>query len=211
MDFDKSTYKVKNWKSFTYLHWIINPGLAFNEIFLGQRIPKKTLIDKTSDKPLMERTYVPCPHCKTLHDSRIWNSKNKTAFKNWFGYYCPECGKIIPCLHNGLAYILMILTYPLWGWFADDLKERWLQKQPQRFQEGNIENITHKEVSWIKMGAQFGGTMFLLFCGFQILLNPSEYLRLLLINIPIWAIGGLTFGYVMKYWMNTKGQEASSS
>ena len=30
------------------------------------------LTDKESDKPFMERTYVPCPHCETLNDQRLW-------------------------------------------------------------------------------------------------------------------------------------------
>jgi len=75
----------------------------------------------------MEWTYVPCPHCHTLHDGRIWSAKNGTHRRNWFGYYCPECGKIIPCIHNGLAFLLLAITFPIWGWFKDDLKEKWLQ------------------------------------------------------------------------------------
>jgi len=72
----------------------------------------------------MEWTYVPCPHCHTLHDGRIWSAKNGTHRRNWFGYYCPECGKIIPCIHNGLAFLLLTITFPIWGWFKDDLKEK---------------------------------------------------------------------------------------
>ena len=62
MDFDKNKYKVWKLPHPMLIHWILNPGLAFNELILGQRIPKITLIDKTSDAPLMERQYVPCPH-----------------------------------------------------------------------------------------------------------------------------------------------------
>ncbi len=49
MEFDKEKYKVWKLPHPMLLHWIINPGLAFNELILGQRIPKITLIDKTSD------------------------------------------------------------------------------------------------------------------------------------------------------------------
>jgi hypothetical protein len=52
------------------LHWILNPGLAINELILGQRVPKVRLEDKTIDKPRIERVLIPCPHCETLHDGR---------------------------------------------------------------------------------------------------------------------------------------------
>ena len=208
MDYDPSKYKIKNWKSFTSLHWILNPGLAFNQIVLGQRIPKKMLIDKTSDKPLMERTYVPCPHCETMHDGRTWSGENNAAFKNWFGYYCPNCGEIIPCLHNGLAYLLLIITFPLWGWFKDDLKQRWLEHQANKF-DGRSPKLKHyNDVSWTKIGAQWGGGMFLLFCGISLVIDPSNYLYTITTNLIIWGAAGFAFGAGMKYWL---GMERQSS
>lgn len=121
--FDESKYKIYTWKHWMILHFILNPGLAFNELILGQRIPKISLEDKTSKKPRAERSYVPCPHCDTLHDGRIWSADNGRAFKNWFGLYCPECGGIIPCVMNVTSYIILALTLPVWGWFKDDLKK----------------------------------------------------------------------------------------
>ena len=50
----------------------IEPGLAINELILGQRHQKVMLVDKTSDAPLMERQYVPCPECNALTDARVW-------------------------------------------------------------------------------------------------------------------------------------------
>lgn len=64
MNYDTDKYKIYTWKSGVMLHWILNPGLAFNELFLGQRVPKVSLIDKTSDKPYMDRGFTPCPHCR---------------------------------------------------------------------------------------------------------------------------------------------------
>ena len=49
------------------LHWIINPGLAINELLLGQRVPKTMLIEKDSSKSLQEKTKIPCPHCDMLN------------------------------------------------------------------------------------------------------------------------------------------------
>ncbi|WP_244213081.1 hypothetical protein [Idiomarina ramblicola] len=55
MEFDKDKYKVWRLPHPMLIHWVVNPGVAFNELALGQRIPKITLIDKASDAPLMER------------------------------------------------------------------------------------------------------------------------------------------------------------
>jgi len=208
MEYDKSKYKLKNWKSPTNLHWILNPGLAFNEIVLGQRIPKRMLIDKKSNKPLMERSYVPCPHCETMHDGRTWSPQNGTAFKNWFGYYCPECGGIIPCLYNGLSYLLILLTYPLWGWAKDNLKNRWLAYQADRFDDSATLFVNHKDVSWAKIGAQWGAVMFLMFCSIGIALNPSNYLYIAAVNLMVWGIAGLSFALGSKYWMGLKGENS---
>ncbi|MGK0413746.1 MAG: hypothetical protein ACJA1B_001954, partial [Polaribacter sp.] len=111
MEFDKEKFKVYSWKNWMMLHWILNPGLAINELILGQRIPKISLEDKISDKPRMERSFIPCPHCKTLHDGITWSTQNRTAFKNWFGLYCTNCEKIIPCLMNAFSFILLAITF----------------------------------------------------------------------------------------------------
>jgi hypothetical protein len=209
MDYDKSKYKLKNWKSFTFFHWIVNPGLAFNELVLGQRIPKRMLIDKTSNKPLMERTYVPCPHCETLHDGRTWSSKSGTTFKNWFGYYCPQCGNIIPCLHNGLAYLILAITYPLWGWFKDDLKEQWKANQPARYEDVDTEYPQYEDASWIKMGLIFGGIIFAIFAGTELLWGSDHLTEALLMALGSSTAAGLVFGLVMRYWMGLKGQSTA--
>ena len=36
------------------------------------------------DKPWMERCYIPCPHCKTLNDVRLWSKWN--AIGNWLAW-----------------------------------------------------------------------------------------------------------------------------
>ena len=61
MEFNKEKYKIYTWKNWMVLHWILNPGLAINELILGQRIPKISLEDKISNKPRIERTFIPCP------------------------------------------------------------------------------------------------------------------------------------------------------
>lgn len=129
----KSVYKVWSWKSIYMLHWIINPGLAINELFLGQRVPKIMLIQKDSTKTLPEKSFVPCPHCGTIHPSLEWSSQNKTALANWFGLYCNHCGKVIPCLRNLTSLIIIFITFPIWIWFKKTWKKKWLMVQREKF------------------------------------------------------------------------------
>lgn len=129
----KSDYKVWRWKNIYMLHWIINPGIAINELFLGQRVPKLMLIKKNSAKPLPEKSFVPCPHCGTIHSSLEWSHQNKTAFGNWFGLYCNHCEKVIPCLRNFTSLIIIVVTFPIWIWFKKSWKKRWLLVQKEKF------------------------------------------------------------------------------
>ncbi len=205
MKFDKEKYKVYTWKNWMVLHWILNPGLAINELILGQRIPKVSLEDKTINKPRIERTLVPCPHCETLHDGRTWSTENGTALKNWFGLYCKNCGYTIPCLTNVLSFIILVITFPIWGWFRQSLRVKWLKKQPERYENIDIENIPNSfdKKSWIKTGLIWGVFMFLImsiglpyFGGQEITWKAS------LLGFVAWTIGGLVFGYTMKLFTN---------
>jgi len=188
------------------LHWILNPGLIINELILGQRVPKITLEDKTIDKPKFERSIIPCPHCETLHDARTWSTQNGTAFKNWFGLYCNSCGKIIPCIINVFSLIILIITFPIWVWFKDKVKNKWLEKQPQRFKNIEIEKIPNPfgNKSWIKIGLSWGLFMFIIMSVLFPLYFGSEInFKTILLSIIIWTISGLLFGYTMKLFLNT--------
>lgn len=205
MEIDRTKYKVWDKKNFSVIHFMLNPGLAINELMLGQRIPKIMLIDQTSDKPFMERTYVPCPKCETYHDGRTWSPQNKTAFKNWFGLYCPSCGFIIPCIRNWTSALILALTYPLWFWWINAWKHSWLIKQPDRYSNLSFETLEHKKTNWLKMGLLWGTFMFIIMILLMPLITGTNYeVRNFLIGIPIWLIAGLTFGLVMKWWMGKK-------
>jgi len=215
-EFDTDQYDVWNWKHWAFFHFILNPGIAFNELVLGQRSPKVMLIDKKSDKPLMERNYVPCPHCNTVHDARTWSSLNKTAFGNWYGFYCNHCGEIIPCVRNMFSYIILIITYPIRLPFLAGSKRRWEAKQPARYENISFADIEYEKISWWKMGLKFGAIMFVfmtfIMAGtmsnmgdepksyWEFVLDP----RYLVINLVSWTVGGLVFGWVMKYFMGPK-------
>lgn len=201
MQIDTKRYKVYTWKNWMMIHWILNPGLAVNELLLGQRIPKISLEDKSIDKPREERTFVPCPHCETLHDGRMWSTTNGTGFKNWFGLYCTNCGNIIPCILNVTSFILLAASFPIWGVFRSSLKKKWLRMQPERYTSVHLERkdnaFTGKR--WITTGLSWGFIMFL-FMAVALPLYDKEAITLttLGINGIIWALGGLLFGYTMK-------------
>jgi hypothetical protein len=213
MNFDNKKYKVYTWKNWMMLHWILNPGLAINELIFGQRVPKLSLEDKLSKKPRIERSYIPCPHCHTLHDARLWTTNNGLAFKNWFGLYCTSCGGIIPCLLNLWSFVLLMITFPIWIWFAKSAKAKWLKRQPQRYAHAQIDSHNpFDKKNWLLTGLSWGGLMFV-FLGiiFPLLngevLNPPQ----LGTNLTVWIIGGLVFGYAMKWYFGSVGSKKKKS
>lgn len=205
MEFNKDKYKIYTWRNWMMLHWILNPGLAVNELVLGQRIPEISLEDKTSEKNRSERTFIPCPHCEKLHDGITWSTGNGTAFKNWFGLYCTNCGKIIPCLMNAFSFIILAITFPIWGWFRKSLKANWLEKQPKRYRNIEIKIVPNPfdKKSWIKTGLSWGAFMFvvmsILFPYFE---NQEITIKNIIIGAVLWTLGGFAFGYTMKIFMN---------
>lgn len=213
MHYDKTKYKIWNWKNPLILHWIINPGLAINELFLGQVIPKVMLIEREGKQPYYQRTLVPCPHCGTIHSGLKWSSHNKTAFKNWFGYYCDSCKGIIPVQRNLTSLLILVLTYPFWGWFKDEIKQNWLSKQPKRYSELKLE-VTAKAFTtkyFLKLGLLFGLFMFVsMVFVFPLIINEEITKKSILLGIPLWTISGLAWGYIMKVWVNRKGEETKA-
>ncbi len=209
MNWDSRKYKVYTWKNWMVLHWIFNPGLAINELIFGQRVPKLSLEDLESDKPRYERSYVPCPHCNTLHDARTWTPNNGLAFKNWFGLYCTSCGKIIPCVLNVWSFIILLLSSPLWIWFARPLKARWLKQQPQRYAHAQVDMRNPFDgKNWLSSALAWGGFMFLLM-GIIIPVFQGEVLdtKNLAVSLLLWALAGLAFGYTMKLFLGRRNQE----
>lgn len=196
MNYDKEKYKIWKLPHPLLLHWIINPGLAINELLLGQRLPKISLIDKTSTKSLIERTYIPCSSCNSLNDSRLWSQKN--AFGHWFGYVCPECGARIKCLWNITSLIILVATFPIWIWIKILFEEKWLEKEKNRLTKITLEDFpTAKSTNWVKMGLTFGLLMFITMNILQII-DSSFNLKNILIQFIIWTVAGLIFGFTMK-------------
>lgn len=213
MNYDKKKYKELTWKNPMILHWILNPGLAVNELILGQTIPKVMLIEKEGKIPYAQRSLIPCPHCGELHSPMKWSAQNKTAFKNWFGYYCDKCNNIIPVQRNLTSLLLLTITFPLWGWFRKSLKQNWLQKQPERYQNISLEIPIEKNTTkhWLKSGLSFSLFMFITMqILYPLITNEEITQKSILIGIPIWLIAGLSWGLIMKLFLNRKGKEDNS-
>lgn len=212
MSFDEK-FKVRRWYHIIKLHWIINPGLAIYELIFGQRIPKTSLEDQTDGSPRPERSYIPCPHCGKKHKGITWSKKNGTAFRNWFGLYCPNCGNVIPCIMNILTFLILAITFPIWGWFRKSIKSKWLEKQSSRYENLNLE-YSHKCLSnyvWIKTGLTWGGIMFIFMTFlFPLMVNESITWESILIAVPIWTVAGLGWGYFMKWYLSKTGKKQST-
>ena len=183
--------------------------MVFCELIFGLRIPIVTLIDKESDKPLLERSYVPCPHCETLNDARLWGKGN--AIGHWFGLVCPSCHQIIPCLWNIFSFAILVITFPLWYFPARFFRQRWLEKE-----KGKLTNILEspliqaKTINWLLRGTFiFGGLMWLMngvLPQMWQVLNGKEWdLITTFVTLPIWLMSGFAWGLITRFWMNRKG------
>jgi hypothetical protein len=208
MNFDTTKYKVWTWKHPLMLHWILNPGLAINELLLGQRVPKVLLIEKNKKKSFGEKGFIPCPHCNTIHSGLKWTLQNKTALGNWFGLYCDSCGGIIPCLRNLTSAALLIVTSPFWLWIVNNWKAKWLETQKRKFSQPL--KLTTPEYNWVTEGLGFGSFMFVCMgLIFPLFYDEGFNPVKLLIGLVVWTLSGLLFGFVMKKLMFNKSQESS--
>ena len=104
--------------------------------------------------------------------------------------------------------LLLGLTFPIWIGFKDKWKKDWLQKQPDRYKNLDLENVSNpfEGYGWVIQGLFWGLLMYV----FKTLMLPlingeAMTLRKALIGIPVWTIGGLGFGYIMKL-INGKGK-----
>jgi len=176
------------------LHWVLNPGLAFNEIVLGQRLPKTQLICQECEGPLLDRAYIPCPSCAGMHLGR--NASGARGFGNWRGFGCPSCKEPIPCIWNLFSILILLVTFPLWAipYFF------YFRNRPLRplFQLEDRKPPALKPLpksSWIFMGVAWGAAMWL------ITVSTPDVKSLGLMGLPIFTLGGFTFGFLMWFFL----------
>ena len=214
MQYDKNRFTIWALPHPLVLVWVLFPGAILNELILGQRLPKVMLTDKESDKPWMERTYVPCPHCETLNDSRLWGKGNIFAFGHWFGLVCPSCHQIIPCLWNIFSLVVLAITFPLWYFPARFFRRRWLEKEKERLANALEQPLIQaKSINWLLRGTLYLGGLMWLILGVipQVweVLNGGEWDWIMMfIALPIWLVTGFAWGLFMRFFMNRKGEKA---
>jgi hypothetical protein len=177
------------------VHWVLNPVLVFNELVLGQRVPRLQLVCETCTGTPASRTFVPCPSCGVMHDARIWSGGN--AYGHWLGFVCPTCSKRIPSLWNLTSLAVLAVTAPLWYlphlyYFRDRPTFTWLRAQP----------LLKPEDAWWRMGLAYGSLMWAVTSLLPQLLEVSSGApfrgRDLLIGALLWYSGGLVFGFGMR-------------
>jgi len=200
-------FKVWKMPSPVIVHWVLNPGLAFNELVLGQRVPKVQLICQDCQDPFYNRSYVPCPHCQTMIHGRTWSKKN--SFFNWLGYVCPCCGKRIPCLWNYTSLVILTITSPIWYlpyrlYFRDRIPKKPIPNpEPMK---------PVSKMTWLYMGAGWGVIMWLISSLAPVLKSIASggnpHWNRVLLDIPLWTVGGTLFGGFMYLFMTKRKSRA---
>jgi hypothetical protein len=181
------------------LHMQINPGLAINELMLGQASPSRIVIHPNDGRPLADRQSIDCPHCMARHSSHLWR---KSGFGNWYGLYCPQCEGKIPRLFNALSALVMILTWPIWRPFKNQIEPVLKRRQLAKLRNpSSTATITKsRRHAGLKMGLMWGAIMFAIF-SFRLWFKGEMTLNGLLGNLLAWGSGGALFGFAMWFFM----------
>jgi predicted RNA-binding Zn-ribbon protein involved in translation (DUF1610 family) len=192
---------------FSYWHMLLNPGIAFNELILGQRLPAVSYVCKSCQTGMLDRSYIHCPCCDTFHPGRLWSYGN--AFGNWLGLNCPTCGSEIPSL---LGVTSRVLTYPCQVLLAEGLKPvrskygRWNHNRAKAaltaMKEGR--SRANKPVNYVLMGVLFGGFMGV-FSGIYCSIGSSVFNVTQAILTALCA--GTFFGVSMRLFGERKGNK----
>ena len=113
------------------IHWVLNPGLAVNELFFGQRIPRTVFLCRDCGSWLKPNSqFIECPKCKRFHSAVIWR---QCGFGNWLGLVCPDCGASIPSVLNLTSILILAILSPVL--FPLSL---WLRTPYRKWAQGRI-------------------------------------------------------------------------
>jgi hypothetical protein len=143
-------------------HWVLNPGLAVNELLLGQRIPKITFFCRSCGSNTTYVRYYRCPDCEQFHPEAIWTGSN--GFGHWLGVICPDCGSEIPCLLNLVSWVILARLSPI-NWMLRKLVGRryiaWEQRRACAMRERLEESESEYVVSSFPRGPESSAPSFM--------------------------------------------------
>ncbi len=112
------------------IHWVLNPGLALNELLIGQRVAEEIYFCKQCGGWFRHQgQFVECSACRGFHNAKIWDG---CKFGNWMGLVCPDCGAMIPCLLNLTSAVVLVLLYPVVRPLSSWFQPRYRQWAKQR-------------------------------------------------------------------------------
>ena len=196
------------------LHWILNPGLAFNELILGQRIPARDLVDQLSDAALFERVYLECKSCGALHKALLWRN---ASMGNWFGLVCPACEAKIPTLLNIFSLALLIPTAPLWFPLKLVFENQLHRKQLARIRNTPSLPPQIREMS-LRTALVTGGVWATLMYLFFMLVMPTLARTDMTTQTPttyflaalLCTVGGLLFGLYLRWVLNRRVKQIAT-
>lgn len=199
----------------TLIHWILNPGLAFNEIALGQSVPRALYVCETCAKPFTERVFVFCPSCKALHRNSVWSWRG-AGFGHWLGYVCPACGQPIPRLWNVFSVLVLALTFPVWILPYVAFRERFLAWELRRVRTAEpipLDPAKLKNTSLIWRGMAFFGIPMWVFmssfggCALGRIptdQRPYPVWAFWLVSLPLWLGAGALWGFFMRKYLGRR-------
>ena len=203
MQYDKNRFKILALPHPFILFWVLFPAVMFNELIFGQRLPKVTLIEKESDKPPEERSYIPCPHCETLNDRRLWATKGNTfGHGHWFGLVCPNCHQIIPCLWNIFSLAILTVTFPLWYFPVRFFRHRWIEKEKERLAKALERPLLQATsiIDSLSIGVVSGISMWVMWVILEVVRNGGEWgLKMMLESLPFSLLAGFGIACFMRW------------
>lgn len=206
-EFDKTRYSVWKLPHWMLVHWVINPGLAFNELVLGQRVPAVTLIERDPSRPLIQRQWIPCPHCGELNHGLLYKNVMLGAHA---GLVCASCGEKIPTLKNALTWLVLMATWPVWKPIERRVGPKLLAAQKARLANVDAADAGSKPPSALSMGSMFGFFMGVFYFGTN-WLNGGAPAAAALFALISAVIAGVLFGVVMKLVLGWRGSGAGDN
>jgi hypothetical protein len=184
------------------LFWMINPGIVFNELVLGQRIPRVTHFCIRCDKPRAWRQYVRCPACHRFHNGMIWSGPN--TFGHWFGLFCPHCGGRIPVLLSVFTLLVVAVLSPLWWPLWRLVKPRWIRLEQRRAisrqqRTPDVRTPGRLKRLCFRAALLFGVLMWLAFSALRAWCEPIDryFWVVVVAMLPLWLAVGALFGLAM--------------